>query len=140
MCFPFHRFQHSCLAFIQAQLATWTRIPTSSTRCSAMAVERAPGSAGWAAKRKIHCSARSLVRESFCAQCCHDRRGLSKRGTESYIHLERATVRLSRTECQYTIHESCSWGHAVSIVFSIVILALISFAKSAPRYMPLRRD
>lgn len=100
----------------------------------------APGSAGWAAKRKIHCSARSLVRGSFCTQCCHDRRGLSKRGTESYIHLERATVRLSRTECQYTIHESCSWGHAVSIVFSIMIPALISFAKSAPRYMPLRQD
>lgn len=57
----------------------------------------APGSAGWVAKRKIDCSAHSAVLEIFCAQCCL-RREISKRRTASHIHLERATVRLSRTE------------------------------------------
>lgn len=77
---------------------TATRIHTSSTRCSAMAVERPARRAG--SQRGKSIVPLIVVREVFCAQCCHEtcRREISKRWTASHIHLERATVRLSRTE------------------------------------------
>lgn len=63
----------------------------------------APDSAGWVAKRKIDCSARDIVRESFAHSAATIGVGLANDGLHLTSTSKRATVRLSRTECQYTM-------------------------------------
>lgn len=62
-----------------------------------------PGSAGWVAKRKIDCSARGIVREGYAHSAATIGVGLANDRLHRTSTSKRATVRLSRTECQYTM-------------------------------------